>query len=90
MPLPTSPDCGRVRFVATVGRWRKVKVTNMMMTPMQHFITAQIRANGKFVPQLHEMTLQEYRDYTEFLDKGVIVPGDNGGMVFGKDYEGIS
>ncbi len=59
----------------------------MMMTPMQHFITAQIRANGKFVPVVPEMTLQEYHDYVEFLDAGVIVPDGDGGMVFGEGYE---
>lgn len=62
----------------------------MMMTPMQHFITAQIRESGKFVPVIPEMTLQEYQDYTEFLDNGVIVPDGDGGMVFGKGYEDTS
>ncbi len=62
----------------------------MMMTPMQHFITTQIRANGKFVPLVSEMTLQEYQDYAEFLDKGVIVPDGDGGIVFGKGYEDTS
>lgn len=62
----------------------------MMMTPMQHFITTQIRANGKFVPMVPEMTPQEYQDYLEFLDSGVIVPDGDGGVVFGKGYEDIS
>ena len=59
----------------------------MMMTPMQHYITAQIRANGKFVPVVPEMTLQEYLDYVEFLDNGVIVPDGDGGVVFGEGYQ---
>ncbi len=88
--LRTSPHCGRIRFVATVITWRKVEVANMMMTPMQHYITAQIRANGKFVPEVPEMTLQEYQDYMEFLDDGVIVPDGDGGMVFGEGYADIS
>ncbi len=62
----------------------------MMMTPMQHFIAAQIRANGKFVPVVPDMTLQEYQDYSEFLDNGVIVPDGGDGMVFGKGYEDTS
>lgn len=62
----------------------------MMMTPMQHFITARIKANGKFVPVVPEMTLQEYQDYVEFIDRGVIVPDRDGGMIFGQGYEDTS
>ncbi len=62
----------------------------MMMTPMQHFITNQIRTNGKFIPVPSEMTVQEYHDYAEFLENGVIVPDVDGAMVFGDGYEDIS
>jgi hypothetical protein len=67
-----------------------VEVTKMMMTPMQHFITNQIRENGRFVPVVHDMTLQEYQDYVEFLDNGIIVPDGDGAVVFATGYENIS